>query len=86
MIRHFQLLKLRSVRVASHSVISYHISQVAKAPTSKPNIDLNIKRPSVSASTSPTASMSKMDISSALSVSKYVNLLCINQRQRRQGS
>ena len=39
---------------------------MVKAPNSKPNIDLNNKRPSVSASTSPTASMSKMDISSAL--------------------
>ena len=53
--------------VESLTVASEDTTPAIRTSSVRPNIDLNNKRPSVKASTSPFASTSRMDISSALS-------------------
>ena len=62
----YSLMAAESVTVASADITP--VVRTLSIPSSvKPNIDLNNKRPSVKASTSPLASTSKMDMFSALS-------------------
>jgi hypothetical protein len=55
-------MSLESLIVASGDT-----TPAMRTSSAKPNIDLSSKRPSVKASTSPLASTSRRDISSALS-------------------